>query len=848
MDTKAIESFSLWARKRLEEEMRQRLYDLALNDDDRANNPPTAKAVRGNVLTETEQAQRARLHERVERIGAERLADEMAYTWFNRFAAIRYMEVNHYLPCRVRMFSNADDEFDPECLRQAANLDLPGLDCERMLRLIQAGDDEALYREILMAQCAELAESMPAVFGVLGGASALMLPKGLSLHEESNVLFRLVHDLPEAIWSDVEILGWMYQFYNAQRKAEFFKSKRKATPADIAPATQLFTPDWIVKYMVENSLGRLWMLNKPDSRLREQMAYYIEPDGEHEDFLHISGPEEITFCDPACGSGHILVYAFQLLLAMYEESGYRERDIPELILTKNLTGFEVDGRAGQLASLALTMCAREHNRRFFKRGVVPDIHVFENVTFEEDELAEESTLITGKHGSFVDALGHAEEVGSLLAPSDTELSALRADADTAQHAAESGDLFVARTANKLQSALNQCELLTHRFDVVVANPPYMGSSSFNPWMSKWIKKNYPDVKSDLCTCFIERGYGLAKDQGYAAMVTMQSWMFLGSFEKMRNRLIDEKSIVAMAHLGPRAFDAIGGEVVSVTADALYNGKMDAKGAYIRLADINGSEPKREKLLEAIANPDCGWFYQADVTTFHDIPGSPIAYWASEGLLNAIHNGTQLSNFGKTSKGIITGNNSLFIRYWWECSSESSNLSPCTIDELFQEEKWFPCTKGGQYRKWFGNADSVIRWHENGRHVFESAVENGNHAQDYDDALKFQPSFSWSAITSGMPSFRYTEHCLSEHAGMCEFAPKYQVKYLMALANSSVMFSFFALIASTLNINAGDINRLPVIICQFDKVDSLATKAINESKADWNSQETSWDFQHHNLTK
>ena len=464
---------------------------------------------------------------------------------------------------------------------------------------------------------------------------ALLLPANLM--DPDGVIGRMVEDIPEEDWRNVQVLGWMYQYYNSEVKDAFFVSKAKETPDTIGPATQLFTPDWIVRYMVQNSLGRLWMLNNPASPLRDEMEYYIEPDSEHEDFIRIGGPEDISLCDPACGSGHILVYAFELLSKMYLERGYREREIPGLVLSRNLHGMEIDPRAAQIARLALAMCARGMDRRFFGRGVQADIAVLAPVALGEGDVPQGSAL--AKKKDLVDALTHLDEVGSLLAPDGADLAAIR----EAIELTGDGGLFGSSSKERLQRALSACETLARRHDCVVANPPYMGSSSFGPFMSRWVKKNYPDVKSDLCTCFIERGFNLAKDRGYAAMITMQSWMFLGSFEKMRSSLIGSKSILSMLHLGPRAFDAIGGEVVNVTADVFYNGRAACEGAYVRLIDINGSDAKRKKALEAIQNPDCGWFYRRDAETFKQIPGTPIAYWASDGVLRAFKNGKRLSS-------------------------------------------------------------------------------------------------------------------------------------------------------------------------------------------------------------
>lgn len=862
MDTKVLEKFCPWARAELIDAVHNRCIAYGLDEAGRTNAPRGSRIVNNAVLTDDELTQRDNLISLIDELGYKAFLEREAYTWFNRFAGIRYMELHGYLPSRVRMFSAVDGSFDPECLRAVGELDLPDLDRDRALDLAAEGDDTELFRMILIAQCNQLADALPAVFDHVDDADALMLPDGLLIPGERNVLQHLVTDIPEEAWNDVEILGWMYQFYNANRKADFFKSKRKAAPEDIAPATQLFTPDWIVRYMVDNSLGRLWMLNFPDSRLRERanaenpadrlMEYYIEPDEEHEDVIRISGPEDITFCDPACGSGHILVYAFKMLMAMYEERGYREREIPELILTKNLTGMEIDERAAQIAQLALALCARERDRRFFGRGIVADVRVLSDIALDADELPEASALVRNKHDNLLESLSHLGEIGSLLAVDEAELGCLRDDAEICAHVAtETGDVLLANTAEKLAEARNACETLTRRFDVVVANPPYMGSSSFNSFMSKWMKKNYPDSCKDLCTAFIERGYTLARDNGYAAMVTMQSWMFLGSFEKMRQSIIDKKTILTMAHLGPRAFDAIGGEVVSVTADVLYNGKAPVKGAYARLVDINGSEPKREKLLEAIHNPTCGWFYRADATTFHDIPGSPIAYWTSEKLRQIFSNVTTGDKF-EVGSGLSTGDNNRFLRLLWEV--DKNNIAIKKDDK----RRWFLFQKGGEYRKWFGNLEYVVHWENDGEAIKHWVTHNPNDPNTsswsrriFNTHLYFQKGFSWSTISSGRISFRQIDSSsmISNAAGgvfdlSSSIAPD-SLLFTLAAFNSSIWSEIFSLLNPTLNYSSGIIARAPLPTKPPESVASavieIAKSSINLSEADWNSQETSWDF-------
>ena len=825
MDTKALEKFCPWARVRLIEAVDLRCHLYGLDDAGRACAPAGSDVVAGRVLTAAERSQRDALLARVDATegGYAAFVQEAAYTWFNRYIAIRYMELHGYLAINVRMLScAADGSFAPDCLRQAADLPLPGLDQAEVLRLMGEGDDEAVFRLVLVAQCNELAAALPDVFGHVGEADALLLPGNLLRQGADDVLYHLVADIPQSTWENVEVLGWMYQFYNAELKADFFNSRRKAAAADIAPATQLFTPEWIVRYMVENSLGRLWMLNHPQSALRERMAYYIEPDAEHEDYLRVASPEDITFCDPACGSGHILSYAFELLFAMYEESGYREREIPELILTKNLAGMEIDERAAQIASLVLALRAREHDRRFFRRDVHANVCVLESVPFEEGELVYASKALT-------EALTHLGEVGSLLAPGEKDLADLRADL-----AACAGDLFANAKAERLKLAIEKCEALSRRFDVVVANPPYMGSAKFNPFMSGWVKKHYPDVKSDLCTCFIERGFNLTKEQGYAAMVTMQSWMFLGSFEKMRGNIIANKGIVTMAHLGPRAFDAIGGEVVSVTADVIYNGKLAGEGAYVRLVDINGSEEKRLKLVEAIQNPDCGWFYRRDAQTFTQIPGTPIAYWLPKSVGSMFRYGNLGLSFESAGR-VKTHNNELYVRNWWE------------VDSHKLHSKWRSYANGGGFCRWSGLRFDVVNWSK------EATKNYGSHGGLPNSNALGREGICWGLITSSDTSFRLktADELFSSGSPTIVVERDADASILhdyLGFLNSSVCKALLRAFNPTLNTTVGDVLALPCLPASWNPgTASGISKECNKMVvADWDSFETSWDFKRHPL--
>lgn len=826
MNDSALKSFCTWARTELIKGVEAQIVRYGITEP--APAPVGSETVNGLPLSPAEIEQRDELLRMQAEVGHEALRDRAAYTWFNRIVAIRFMDARGWLPSRMRMLSRADGSHGSEAVENALDVEITTADTDRIAELKMAGLDEPLWRYLFVAQCEELADCLPGVFERVGGAMELLLPQGLMMAD--SVVGKLNAVLADEDWREgVTVLGWMYQYYNADVKDEFFKSKRKAAAADIAPATQLFTPEWIVRYMVENSLGRLWMLNNPGSSLRERMEYYIEPDAEHEDFIRISSPEEITLCDPACGSGHILVYAFELLFHMYEERGYREREIPELILTKNLAGMEIDSRAAQIAELALAMCAREHDCRFFRRGVRADVTVLSSIPLGEDELPGNKKL--------AEELSHLGEIGSLLNPSEDEIDELKAAA-----ASCSDDLFAATAKTKLESAAAICEKLSRRFTCTVANPPYMGSSSFNPFMSKWVKKNYPDVKSDLCTCFIERNLSLAKVGGFASLVTSDTCMYLSSFVAMRTSLIDDNTILTFVdtrgtNAHPDVFDA---NAIWV----LRHGRLDGyEGSYFKL---NHRIPEKAgALLEAIRNPDCGWFYRRDADTFKQIPGTPIAYWASDALLDAFGNAKQLSEYGKPRQGLATGENARFVREWWEVDGCKSIYSCGSIQESIESAcKWFPYNKGGDFRKWYGNNECVINWESNGHLVREFA---GSVIRNPD--CFFMPSITWSKISSGSIAFRFKPagH-IFDVAGTSVFSDEESLKYLQGACNSSVIMRVASMLSPTLNFEVGQIAIYPII--QNEEQEPLVNDMVDScrelSKTDWDSFETSWDFKHNPL--
>lgn len=849
MNDTAIKNFAVAARRQLLDDVRLQMKRWAIDED--GGVPATADTLQGEILTPQQCRQRAELLALCKAKGEDQLAEQAAYTWFNRFLAIRFMELHDYLPCGLRFFSSSDGSFDPQVLKEALQADIEGVDRARVAELVRSSDDEALFRYLFIAQCNELASCMPAVFERVGSAMELLLPE--SLLREGSVLDHLVSDIPEDDWREgVEIVGWMYQYYVSERKDEVFASFKKGKKAEkdaIAPATQLFTPNWIVRYLVENSLGRLWMLNHPDSGLKDRMKYFIAPSAEaHEEFKRVSSPEEITVCDPACGSGHILVYAFELLAAMYEESGYMRRDIPRAILENNLSGMEIDPRAGALASFALMMKALEMDSRFLRREVKPDIKVLEPVSFVEEEL-ELVPEIAGRK-ALLDAVEHMDECGSLYEPDEEDLAALKIAAD--RLASGISDLFAGSATEKIGAMLADCEALTRKFDVVVANPPYMGSSNMGKWLAAWTKKHYPDSKRDLCTCFIERAFGMDSSRGYSSLVTMQSWMFLGSFEQLRASVVDDASIISMLHIGARGFDSIGGEVVSTTATVFQSALQELAGSYVRLVDFAGEHEKSTKALEAIQNPNCGWFYRRKAQDFKSIPGTPIAYWASSKLLASFRSSRSFKNVTNPRVGMQTGDNDRFLREWWEVEIGKTCFTAISQESFIRSgAKWAAYNKGGCFRKWYGNLDYVINWLNDGKDIKVLFPGEKRSFSILPLEKRFLPTITWTDITSSGTHFRYRPAgSLYDIKGMSCFPAEKDFRLILGFSNSCVASAMLKILSPTMNNQVGDVGKLPI---HFDSssndaslINQLVNDCIEKSKTDWDLQEVSWDFKQHNL--
>ena len=784
---------------------------------------------------------RKRLEGQIQREGFEQVMEAMAYTWFNRLAAIRYMELHGYLDHGYRVLSHPEGQPYPEILQHAADVDLPGLEREKAVELkLDGTQDEELYRLLIKAQCNALHEAMPFLFERIGDETELLLPANL-LHTDS-LIRRLVEDIDESAWEQIEIIGWLYQFYISEKKDQVIG--KVVASVDIPAATQLFTPNWIVKYMVQNSVGAQWLATYPHSPLKGQMNYYIEPaaqSGEVKAELaaitpRTLNPEALTLIDPASGSGHILVEAYDLFKAIYLERGYRQQDVTQLVLEKNLFGLDIDGRAAQLTGFALMMKGRADDRRLFERSVKLNVMTLVDSTeFNAERLAQDMKLADYglKLGDLTELMRlfvHATTFGSLIqVPEElvAKLPALKRLSETT-----SQDLFVSNALKRLGPLVQQAGLLAAQYDAVVANPPYMGSKFHIPILKKFLKDHFPDGKSDLFACFIERGFTLAKDAGHNAMVTMQSWMFLSSFEKMRGRMLREKTILTMAHLGARAFGSISGEVVQTTVFVLKNRPPHGyKPAFFRLLD--GGEAEKRM---ALANGEnrCETTAQDE---FKKIPGSPLAYWMTENVRNAFEDGTPLGDISSPRKGNSTSDNNRFLRFWPEVcfASIGLNLASYSIDF-----KWIPYNKGGGFLKWYGHNSYLIDWQDQG-----SAIREIPTAVIANESFFFQPGLTWGTVSSKHFSIRWFDYgYIFDNGGCCVFDARELRPYLMALLNSSVFPLMIGSINPTLNFQSGDVSKFPVITEQSirSQVEANASTLLIFGQSDWNAYERSWDFQ------
>ena len=829
MNKNAIKNFAVTARVTLIQAVTQKAFEYEITAD--GKNDPSQDSVNGQTLTAAERSQRAQLIERIRANGFVQTMEEAAYTWFNRFIALRFMEVNNYLPSHVRIFSDESGSFKPEVLTDAVNLEIDGLDKALVLELLENQENERLYQYIIITQCNALHEGLPEMFERIGGWTELLFPKNL-LREDS-IIAHMVEDIPEEDWQDqVQIIGWLYQYYNTEPKDKVFanlKKNVKISAADIPAATQLFTPDWIVRYMVENSLGRLWTEGhgKPE---HADWKYYLE-EAEQEDTVRAElkqlresyreiPPEQIRIIDPCMGSGHILVYAFDVLMDIYTACGWSERDAAVSILRNNLYGLDIDRRAYQLAYFAVMMKARQYNRRILRGENQPNLANFADV------MGVNTSMLIGSLRQFVEQFQFADTYGSLMtvtAPAGLD------EMVAAFHPTIGLDEVQLKAMVKLSGILSQ------KYDVVCTNPPYMGSSGMNAVLSDYVKKNYPDSKSDLFACFMEKCGQLVKRNGLYAMITQHAWMFLSSYEKLREKL-KMNSIVNMAHLGARAFDEIGGEVVQTSAFVCCGKRVaDFKGTYVRLVDIVGEWEKEAEYRSGNHR------YTAKQENFSKIPGSPVAYWVSENLLNCFDKFSKISDYFSSCSGTSTGNNEKYLRLWHEVDNIKIEFNQ--ENNEVTKNKWYPCNKGGAYRKWAGGSEYVIDWENNG-----NRIKNEPKAFLRNVSKIFLPGITWSKLGSSLTSFRYFSNgYICESIG-CGLFGKNDILLALAMLNSIVATYTLSIINPTLGRQPGYIGSVPYFIDEQQKptIKYLVKENISISKADWDSFETSWDFERHPL--
>lgn len=830
MNKNAIKNFAVSARILLIQAVTQKAFEYEVTED--GKNDPSQAAVNGQSLTPSEQSQRAQLIAQIQAKGFASTMEEAAYTWFNRFIALRFMEVNNYLPSHTRIFSDEDGNFKPEVLTDAVNLEIDGLDKELVLELLEQQKNEQLYQYIVITQCNALNEGLPKMFERIGGWTELLFPKNL-LREDS-VIAHMVKDIPESDWNDqVQIIGWLYQYYNSEPKDKVFanlKKNIKISAADIPAATQLFTPDWIVRYMVENSLGRLWTEGhgKPENA---NWKYYLE-EAEQEDSVKSEleklraayreiQPEQIKIIDPCMGSGHILVYAFDVLMDIYTACGWSERDAAKSILRNNLYGLDIDRRAYQLAYFAVMMKARQYNRRILSAENQPNLANFADV------MHVDTSLLSGSLRKFAEQFQFADTYGSLM----TVTKPAGLDEAVSAFLPTFG-----MQAEQLEMMMRVARILTQKYDVVCTNPPYMGGSGMNTTLSTYVKKNFPDSKSDLFACFMEKCGQLINRNGLYAMITQHAWMFLSSYEKLREKL-KMHSIVDMAHLGARAFDEIGGEVVQTTAFVSCGRRVaDFKGTYVRLVDIIGEWEKEAAYRSGNHR------YTAKQENFSKIPGSPVAYWVSENFVRTFSE--RKLDIYKMNSGVTTGKDDDFIKEWYEIPNVEISFESNSYDEFnMSKKKYATLSKGGYKRRWYGNNELVIWYDFKGK---ENMSKISSHAfsgeEDY-----FKTGITWGEITSGNFSARFHTHNIHSHKSPTIFTEK-DLSYVLGYLNTNIFNYYVKLINPTISTGVNVVKKIPIIVEEKIKpeVNQFVQENIALSKADWDSFETSWDFERHPL--
>lgn len=891
MDKNKIKKFAINARKSLRDTTEVRLANLGITDekindelsistkdkkyyvDDNESNALTGKQIgwRKDVVNELKN----RGYDDDPKTVFDDFIEEVAYTWFNRIIAIRFMEVNNYLPSRVSVLTSEEGKAEPDIINEAMEIedDLGGYR-EAEKELISTALTERtpelmdrLYAMIFIKQSDALSDILPGLFEKTNDYLKLLFTPNYN----RGVIQDLINEIPASYFDvneegQVQINGWLYQYYNSELKDTAFKKKKYQTD-DIAPVTQLFTPDWIVRYMVENSLGRYWvdiLHSRGDERSEKEIAnefgwkYYMPASDQNniglDKELANKDVKDIKFIDPAMGSGHILVYAFDVFMQIYESEGYSKRDAAVSILKNNLYGLDIDKRAYQLSSFALLMKAREKDRRLFRRDYninlfdVPrsryDIENYQNIIDSSSNIDKDKTRSDLKN--ILDVFKYGDDLGSIINISkDVDISDLKelisSDNDEGQI-----DLLSDSVKEELEIILNVVEVLNNKYDVSVTNPPYMGGGKMDAPLKKYVQKNYPDSKADLFSVFMEKLMSMTKDDGYIGMVTMHSWMFLSNFEKLRKKL-QKHTIINMAHLGTRAFEEIGGEVVQTTTFILQGRKNNGYvGNYERLVDYGSQDGKEEKYLEIVDGKENADLYQVNQDNFHKISGSPIAYWASENLIEDFEKGIPLGKLVDAKEGMGTSDNKKFLREWFEVKLKDICFSASNIECSIQSKrKWFPYNKGGSFRKWYGNYDFVVNWEQNGKEIRNFKWPNGKIRSNIrNEEYYFKNAITWPLITSGTLSMRYrVAGSIHDVSGKSAFSDNVDLlKSILGFGNSKVMGITVKILNPTINFQNGDVVRVPILKIKDKKtVLNLVDDSISLSKSDWDAFETSWDF-------
>lgn len=845
MNKSDLKNFAINARLALLQRVADRAALYGIDEEkcqSRAIVPSSAfHMLDGSVLSAQEVGQRNALIARISKIGYRQTMEEAAYTWFNRLIAIRYMQQHSLLPVSMRVLPEAPGAL-PQILREAQDVSLPGVEPDQVLAMLDANRTDALYRYLLIALCNALGGWLPGMFQQITSVAELLFPAALL--KADSVLGEMAR-LDDDCWNEIQVIGWLYQYYNTQLKDETFellKKNIKITKERIGAATQLFTPEWIVRYMVENSLGRLWLEGHPNETLRMKWRYYMDEAPQEPAvaarLAQIRAPyaalqpDQLTVLDPCMGSGHILVYAFDVLMDIYRSVGYTDRDAVQSIVQNNLYGLDIDDRAAQLAYFAVMMKACEYDRRFLRRGVQPHVCAIA----ESAPLAELSPFGAEKAlaQTLLDTFRDAKEYGSILHV-PLSLADIRrlADRTAALQSGQHDTLLAmadnAQAAAAVQPLLLQAQILARQYDAVITNPPYMGASGMGARLSEYVKTNYPDSKSDLFAVFIERCGDLLDEKGYQGMITQHAWMFLSSFERLRAKLQKEE-MINMAHLGPRAFEEIGGEVVQTTAFVLQKHHLQGyKGCYARLIEPTTQDGK-EAMFLAETNR-----YTAQQDNFSKIPGAPVAYWVSEKLIDNFEKGISIDDISDfTGSQHITADNDKYLRFIWEVEQE----------KVGKGKNWAQYAKGGEYRKWYGNITLCVCTSQKAMLFYKTNLTSNC----LDAKYWFTDGITYSAVTSKGTGFRYYPPVGAFDKGGATICYVQHLEYVLALLNSKVVQYFFDFLNPTINLQVKDIKAIPIILSseQDKAITEIAKEELEISQDDWNLLEISWDFKKHPL--